>query len=303
VEVAPIVRETVDLIKRTVAKTVDVELSAMDDLWDVNGDSAHLQQAIMNLAINGSHAMPEGGTLCLLASNATLDEAYNRAHSEGKTGPHVMIAVSDTGCGIDKTTQEKMYEPFFTTKGPQEGTGLGLSVVYGIVRDHGGHICCYSELGEGTTFKIYIPAIPREASRDAGETGNKAAPLISGEGRTVLLVEDEELIQRVVEKVLSRHGYRVIKAGDGQEAIEQYQADGQAFDIIIMDMNMPRMDGEHCLEELVKLGSQTPVILATGALFSAERQKKLLAHAAAIVMKPFEFDTLLSTVSEVLATP
>lgn len=298
--IEPIVRETVELLARTMPKTIEMEVSASSDLW-MNGEASHLQQAIINLAINSAHAMPEGGYLRISADNVVLDETYCGAHPECNSGPYALIAVSDTGCGIDKRTQERMYDPFFTTKGPREGSGLGLSVVYGIVRDHGGHICCYSDPGKGTTFNMYFPAVREESSQQIDMPEKKSSPPVSGEGKTVLLAEDEPLIQNLVQVFLSRHGYRVIEAFDGQQALELYQTPSHEFDAIILDMSMPRMGGERCLEELLKLGCEVPVVLMTGALLSADMQKHLLRYAARIIMKPFEQATLLEAITEVIA--
>jgi two-component system, cell cycle sensor histidine kinase and response regulator CckA len=298
-DVGQVLRDTVGMLERTITKTIKTEMTTSSDLWPVKGDASHLGQALMNLAINAAHAMPEGGDLCMQATNVTLDAPYITEHPGCHSGSHVMIAVSDTGCGMDPETMEKMYEPFFTTKTHDKGTGLGLSVVYGIVREHGGHICCYSEPGKGTTFRIYIPAtadrVP-QTSATYGE-GMEAPP---GAGQTILVVEDEPMLQHLLQQFLTRGGYRVIQAGDGIEALEQYAAHADGIDAIVMDMNMPRMNGEACMKELHARGCRAPIILATGTLFSSERQAALLRRAERIVTKPFNMQALIGYVAEVL---
>ena len=300
VAVEPLVRETVELLGRTIPRTVETEVAIAADLWGVNGEAGHLRQVLMNLGINAVHAMPDGGVLSIRATNTTLSERDCRAHPGCEVGPYVLIAVADSGCGMDKATMEKMYEPFFTTKGPAEGTGLGLSVVYGIVRDHGGHLRCSSDPGTGTTFEVYLPALPCSSPQAAAAQDAGSFPT-SGEGRTVLLVEDEPVIQRVVGSLFSRHGYRVISAADGLEALERYESDGGEIDAIVLDLNMPRMDGESCLKELVKRGCRVPVIVATGTLLSPEQREELQKHATGILLKPFRMKCLLEAVSKAVA--
>ncbi len=300
VTVGPIVEEVAELLRRTAPKTITMEASSPPGLWPVKGEAGLLHQGITNLAINAMHAMPEGGILSIRAENATIDDAYARTHPDCQPGPHVVISVADTGCGMDQTTLGKMYEPFFTTKGPAQGTGLGLSVVYGIVRHHGGHISCYSELGEGTTFRVFLPAIVDESLHEIAEEAGQSGRSILGRGRTVLVVDDEPAIRGLVQQHLVEHGYRVLTASNGREALHRIDADSAAIEAVLLDINMPEMDGETCLTELAGRGCRIPVVLATGALLDVQRQERLLRDAAGIIMKPFEMKKLLRALADVL---
>ncbi len=298
----PILNEVAALLARTQPKTISIETETPGDLWLVNADDSHLHQAVMNLAVNAAQAMPGGGCLRLRAANVTLDSAYLYSHPDTHVGPHIMLAVSDTGTGIDRAVLPRIYDPFFTTKAPGEGTGLGLSIVFGIVRDHGGHICCYSEPGQGTTFSIYLPAL---TATQVGETSSlaKAQPgPPAGEGKTVLVAEDEPLNLGLVVRFLEREQYRVVQTRNGKEALEQYLAQRERIDAVVLDMNMPLMNGAVCLQELVRQGCKAPMFLATGALLSAERQAEILKLATGIVMKPYHRSELLDALARALAT-
>lgn len=297
VAVDALLSESVSVLKHTLPKTITTHLNTPSELRMIKADSSHMQQVLINLAINASHAMPDGGDLTIRAENVILDEKFCSRCANCEPGHHVIIEVSDTGHGMDSDTMGKMYEPFFTTKGPQDGTGLGLSVIYGIVKAHHGHISCESAVGKGTTFRLYIPV--------AEILVEKEEPVVEvscggGGGRVILLADDEPNVRYAVGAFLDRDGYRVIKSADGKEALEQFGSSREEIDAIVLDMNMPNMDGEACLKELAGQGCKAPVILATGSLLSSERESELLEYASAIIAKPFERKGLLKVVSDAL---
>ncbi|MBM4154517.1 MAG: response regulator [Lentisphaerae bacterium] len=300
--IGPLVQEVATLVSRTQPKNIAVRADVPGDLWMVHADASHLHQALMNLVVNGAQAMPAGGSLRILAANVVLDENYGFAHPDSETGPHVMIAVSDTGTGIDKGVLSKIYDPFFTTKAPGKGTGLGLSIVFGIVRDHGGHICCYTEPGKGTTFRIYLPALKESvAPPDDRAAQHGAGEPASGEGRTVLVAEDEPLVLGLLVRLLESRSYRVVRTVNGREALDYYLAHRDEVSAFVLDMNMPVMTGEECMKELARAGCKAPVLLATGSLLTADREADLLRQARAIVPKPFHGDELLKALGRACA--
>lgn len=298
--VGPLLGEVATLLSRTQPKTIRIETDVAGDLRKVHADISHLHQALMNLSMNAIQAMPEGGCLRLQAQNVVIDNAYSLSHPDSHAGPHVMIAVSDTGPGIPRELLSRIYDPFFTTKTTGEGTGLGLSIVFGIVRDHGGHMCCYSEAGQGTTFRIYLPVLASEAAPPEREP-EPSRPANSGEGKTILVAEDEPLILSLLVRILERQQYRVVQTVNGRDALKYYLDHRDEIDAVILDMNMPVMTGDECLRELRRQQCTVPVLLATGALFSAERQAQLLEMASAIVMKPFHGQEFLATVEQAIA--
>ena len=193
------------LLKRTIPKMIDIQMNLSDDLAEINADPIQMEQVLMNLAVNARDAMPDGGRLILETKNVTLDDEYCRFHVGAGPGDCVLLAVSDTGHGMDKTTVEHIFEPFYTTKELGRGTGLGLAMVYGIVRQHEGFITCYSEVGRGTTFNVYFPAIERHLELGVEMTG--VMPAFGTE--TILLVDDETFVRDLGQRILSKAGYTV----------------------------------------------------------------------------------------------
>ena len=285
------------ILERTIPKMIHIQVHTGDRPWTVNADPIQVEQMLLNLGSNAADAMPEGGQLVIEIENTVLDEEYARHHLGAKPGNYVLLSVSDTGKGIDNEILEHIFDPFFTTKEFGKGTGLGLASVYGIVKNHGGYIMCYSEVGQGTTFKIYFPAIK------TSEVGNseiiEAKPIPRGT-ETILLVDDEEAIRGFAKQALMKFGYRVLTASTGEEALEVYSSNSNAIDLIVMDVGMPGMGGHKCLRELVGINPQIKVVIASGYSIHDQVKKSMEAGAKAYVGKPYQMADLLNTVRAVL---
>jgi two-component system cell cycle sensor histidine kinase/response regulator CckA len=290
------VKQSAKLLERTIPKMIAIDLHLADDLKRVHADPGQMEQVLLNLAVNAQHVMPDGGTLTLETENVTLDEEYCRTHLEAEPGEYVMLSVSDSGHGMEREVQERIFEPFYTTKETGKGTGLGLAMVYGIITGHGGSISCYSEPGHGTTFKMYLPAIEKET----GSVEAARKEMIKGGAETILVVDDEDLIRDLGSRLLAKSGYRVIGSSNGREALEVYQERGDEIDLILLDLIMPEMGGRQCLEGLLRLDPSVKVVIASGYLAEAQTWRTLAAGAKGFVRKPYDIRHLLKVVREVL---
>jgi CheY-like chemotaxis protein len=257
-----------------------------------------MNQILMNLAVNARDAMPDGGKLVIGTKNVVLDEQFCRTHSGLKPGGHVMLWVSDTGHGIEKSVRDHIFEPFFTTKGPGHGTGLGLSTVYGIVNNHHGHIKCESERGVGTTFKVYLRALMRTEQALSEEKGEEHIATRGTE--TILLVDDEEGTREYAKELLQGYGYTVLVAGSGEEALEILSKAKSTIHLVILDLIMAGMGGKRCLQEIMKVKPQTRVLIATGYANSELVQEALDAGAGEVLSKPFRAHEMAKTIRKIL---
>ena len=229
------VEQARNILERTIPKMIDIDINLGRRLWTISADNIQMEQILLNLGTNAADAMPDGGKLLIETGNTVLDAEYARTHLGAKPGRYVILTVSDTGHGMDRETQEKIFEPFFTTKEFGKGTGLGLASVYGIVKSHDGYIACYSEVGQGTTFKIYLPAV--EPSVDAREK-DIISETPKGGDETILLVDDEDAIRGFVRQALMKFGYKVFTASSGEEALDLYQDKSKEIGLVITDIGM-----------------------------------------------------------------
>ena len=285
------------LLERTIPKMIEIEFSLAEDLKIINGDPGQVEQILMNLAVNAKDAMPDIGKLMVETNNVTLDEAYCKMHRVAKAGDYVQLTVSDTGHGMDKETLEHIFEPFYTTKETGKGTGLGLATVYGIVKSHKGHIVCYSELGEGTTFKIYLPAMEfTEGTARADEQIMEP----QGGSETVLLVDDDKPIRILGTEILENFGYTVLTATDGESALDLYREKQKKIDLVIMDLIMPGMGGKRCMVELLKINPEARVAIASGYSPDGPTREILKNGARGFINKPYDLRQMLKIVREVL---
>jgi len=293
------IHEVTKLLSHTLPKMIEMVIHLAKDPVIIKADSSQIAQMVMNLAVNANEAMPQGGRLSILTENIVLDDDYCRLLMGVKPGLHVMLTVSDTGRGIDKGLMERIFDPFFTTKGRdyRKGTGLGLSVVQGIVQQHGGHITVESEVGRGTTFRMYFPALELEK---VAEYVEKEIPYPAGGTETILLVEDWEMVRKLGVTILEKFGYTVLSACDGQEALEVYEKEQGNIALVILDIIMPRMDGKECLVELLRINPTVKVIISSGVGQYDLINDVVEIGAKGAVHKPYSMRQLLGMVREVL---
>jgi len=288
------------MLRRLIGENIELVAVPTTDLGRIKADAGQVEQVIMNLAVNARDAMPKGGKLTIETANVELDAAYARAHTVAKPGPYVMLAVSDTGSGMDKNTQAHIFEPFFTTKEKGKGTGLGLSTVYGIVKQSGGNIWVYSEPGRGTTFKVYFPEIQEDA--DVIETSGAAPRSLKGT-ENILVVEDEEPIRKLVRAVLESRGYNLLLARDGEEAIAISEGHKGPINIMLTDLVMPGLSGLELARRLAPKRPEMKMLYMSGYTDDTVVRNGLLESSVAFIQKPFTPDALARKVREVLDAP
>jgi CheY-like chemotaxis protein/two-component sensor histidine kinase len=283
-------------LRRLIGEDIDLRTTFAPDLWLVSADAGQIEQVVMNLAVNSRDAMPTGGRLTIETANIELAPEYANRHIAVNAGEYVMIAVSDTGIGMDEATRNRLFEPFFTTKGAGHGTGLGLSTVYGIVKQSGGNIWVYSEPGRGATFKIYLP----RAASDKVPTAQKP-PVTSTRGtETILLAEDEDSVRQLAAKVLRSLGYNVLEAKHGEEALAIAQSQPQVIHLLLTDVVMPEFSGSELANRLVSLRKGIRVLFMSGYTDEAIIHHGVLASNIAYLQKPFTPDGLARKIREVL---
>jgi two-component system cell cycle sensor histidine kinase/response regulator CckA len=291
-----LVQEEMSLLERIIGEQIEVQVLAAPDLCVTLVDPAQIEQVLMNLCLNARDAMPGGGQLIIETQNVEIGEEYCRDHAYGRPGSYVLLSVSDTGVGMDTATVERIFEPFFTTKEMGRGTGLGLATVYGIVKQHGGFIYVYSELGKGTSFKIYLRAVsgehqPREAPSDE-------LPLRGTE--TILLAEDNEALRDSAEEMLKTLGYHLLVASDGKEAVELFATNSDRIDLVVMDAVMPCLSGADAYSKMSALRPGIGVLFTTGYAPEAASMIGLLEKGAAILQKPYSLTTLSQKIRRAL---
>ena len=284
------------LLRRTIPRMIDIRLELSADLLDISADVSQMEQVLMNLAVNASDAMPGGGKLTVRTSAMTLDEEYCRLHVEANPGKYVLLEVSDTGQGMGKETLEHIFEPFFTTKEVGRGTGLGLAMVYGIVKQHNGHIAVDSAVGKGTTFKVYLPAIPAAAGPEVEDSN--VIPAFGNE--TVLLVDDENSVRELGARILTKYGYTVLQAENGREALDIFLKNRSQVSLVILDLIMPEMGGMDCLRELLKIDPNVKILVSSGYSADASVSETIQMGAKSFVSKPFQVKDILRAVRRVL---
>jgi PAS domain S-box-containing protein len=297
VDVNALVRGAERLLRRLIGEDIELRLDLAPSVDPCLIDPGQLEQVLLNLAVNARDAMPDGGSLLVESANVVLDEAYAREHPDVGAGPYVRLSVSDTGVGMSEETRAHLFEPFFTTKEVGRGTGLGLATVYGIVKQSGGAIWVYSEPGQGTTFKIYLPSA-------AGRTASPGAPVATPVGRvkheTVLLVEDDDQVRGAVAQMLKRAGYHVIPAANGGEALLICEQHGGTIHLLLTDVVMPKLNGRKVAERLQALRPGLRIVFMSGYTENAIIHHGVLDSGLDFLPKPITADALLAKVREVL---
>jgi PAS domain S-box-containing protein len=291
-----VVAEMDKMLRRLIGEDIRLVSSPAQGLGHVKADPGQIEQVLLNLAVNARDAMPKGGALVLETADVILDDAYARTRPDARPGPHVMLAVSDTGHGMDAKTVGRIFEPFFTTKPEGKGTGLGLSTVYGIVRQSGGHIGVYSEPGRGTTFKVYLPRIDGEA--EAAKTSDASPPPPGTE--TILLVEDEQALREMTREILESSGYRVLEGSGPEEALALARTHMGPIALALTDVVMPGMSGLDLAKGLRGVQPSTKVLYMSGYTDDAIGHHGLLDEKTHFLQKPFTSERLLRKVRQVL---
>ncbi len=291
------VKQVISLLERTIPKMIHIQAEPADDLKIISGDPVQLEQVVMNMAVNARDAMPEGGSLKLSTRNVSLDRAFCMLHPGVEPGDYVLLEMTDTGQGIDPAVMDHIYEPFFTTKGTGQGTGLGLAMVYGIVKSHGGTINCSSSYGKGTSFRIYFPVLDLDDVPDFDVAEKEMVP---GGNERILLVDDEESILEIACDILHRYGYKSVTAKKGEDALDIYRAQKDMIDLVVLDLNMPGIGGKKCLIALKEMDPEAKVVVATGHTTTDQAREALELGAVRFIPKPYRLKDLLKTLREVL---
>ena len=294
-----VIAEMDKMLRRLLGEHINLVTVPHDPIGNVKADLGQIEQVLLNLSVNARDAMPEGGTLTIESANVTLDESYAHLRDEVLPGEYVVLAISDTGCGMTDEVKARLFEPFFTTKELGKGTGLGLATCHGIVKQSGGHIAVYSEVGKGTTFKVYLPRVNEVAEPYQREEDLQDTP----EGHeTVLLVEDEPMLRELGQTVLEDLGYRVFVAENGREAL-QVLADqpGLVVDLLLTDVVMPEMGGKELVEKLRPLSPNTKVIYCSGYTEDAIFHSGGLEAGVYFLQKPYTVAAVARKVRDVLA--
>lgn len=284
------------MLGRLIGEDIDLAYFPGADLWCVRIDPGQVEQVIMNLVVNARDAMPQGGKLTIETDNVELDETYAATHPDARAGKHVVLAISDTGCGMDAATIAQIFEPFFSTKG-ESGTGLGLATVYGIVKQSGGHISVYSEPGSGTSFKVFLP---RDSDGTAGTSPMNELQVNQNGTETILLVEDEDGVRSLARMTLVRHGYKVLEARNGGEALLLCEQHPDSIHLLATDVVMPNMSGRELAERLLIVRPSMKVLYMSGYMDDAIVRHGLVHANVPFLQKPYTPSVLASKVREVL---
>jgi two-component system, cell cycle sensor histidine kinase and response regulator CckA len=289
-----IVRDVEKLLKRLVPEDVKFTVSLNEDVT-IMADVTQIDQVLMNLISNAKDAMPKGGALHVEVKPVEIGKVFRQTYGFGEPGRYSMISVTDTGSGMDEATQKRIFEPFFTTKEAGKGTGLGLSIAYGIVKQHNGYITVSSQLGEGTTFEIYLPAVDTPAS-ELGQASEKAP----GGTETVLVAEDNNDVRGIVVTILRVAGYTVMEASDGEDAVRRYKDQREKINLLILDVVMPGKNGKEVYEEIHALDPSIPALFMSGYTGDVVLDKGLQDTTVNYISKPLKANELLIKVREVL---
>jgi signal transduction histidine kinase len=285
------------MVKRLIGEDIELQVFPEPDLYEIKADKGQLEQVLMNLAVNARDAMPAGGKLTIKTANVYLDEAYMKQSADARPpGPYVMLAVSDTGCGMDADTRQKIFEPFFTTKERGKGTGLGLSTVFGIIKQHGGHIWVDSEPDRGTTFKIYLPQA--EGAVKAAELTFSEPVALCGK-ETVLVVEDDELVRQLVCKTLTSCGYNVLEAKDPKDALRLASENRETLRLLLTDVIMPGMNGKELYRKTADIHPDIEVLYMSGYNDDVIAHHGILDEGVNFLQKPFTVQNLTQKVRQV----
>ena len=296
IDLNKIIENLLKMLHRLIGEDIGIITSLEADLWPLHGDKGTLEQVIMNLSVNAKQAMPGGGKLTIKTENVTIDEAQAKKIPEARPGRFVRLSVLDTGIGMSEEIIKHIFEPFFSTKGPGKGTGLGLAVVYGIVTQHGGWINIQSAPGKGTVFEIYIEAVDiPPLSQDTEETDLSK---YRGNGEKILVVEDEESVQAFLSMALEENGYNVYPAREAEEAVQLFKKEKGLFDLVICDVVLPDKDGVQLISDLIQINPSIQIVLSSGYTDQKSQWDAIQEKGYPFLQKPYPLRTLLKTVKK-----
>ncbi|MBE9016378.1 PAS domain-containing protein, partial [Chroococcidiopsidales cyanobacterium LEGE 13417] len=298
VQVRHLLKDVEQLAKQTFPKSIEIKTDIPSDLWTVCANVTQLHQVLTNLVVNARDAMPDGGTLSLCAVNLRVDEIYASTIDEAKVGDYVVVTVADTGCGIPPEIIDRIFDLFFTTKELNQGTGLGLSTVLGIMKNHGGFVQVESKVGKGSQFRVYLPAGTCNAERHSLQL-----ELISGRGELILIVDDEAAVQQITQTSLEAYNYRTLIASDGIEAIALFVQHKQEISAVLMDMTMPLLDGLNAIRTLQRMAPQVKIIATSGLASNSQLAEAAGINVQAFLSKPYTLKELLDTLNRILTAP
>ncbi|HAM50031.1 MAG TPA: hybrid sensor histidine kinase/response regulator [Nitrospiraceae bacterium] len=296
VDMNEIIRRVEKLLSRIIGEDIVFRTDLIDGPLTVFADMGQMEQVLMNLVANARDAMPHGGILTIGTLRIVLDEEFVKMHGYGKPGSFVIVSVSDTGTGMNEDIRQRIFDPFFTTKELGRGTGLGLSIVYGIIKQHNGYVDVYSEIGKGTTFKLYLPLI----GADAGEAAKAGVAIAARGDETILLAEDEAEVRNITKIILERYGYKVIEASDGEEAVRKFGENKHEVQLLLIDVVMPKKNGREAYEEIIKMRPDVKAIFISGYTADIMYKQGLLEKGLAFVSKPIAPADLLRKIRELL---
>jgi len=290
-----LVEDMLKMLHHMIGEDIEIHTNLEPDLWTITADQSTLEQIVMNLTVNARDAMPDGGKLIIRTDNVELNEENCRFMPESKPGIYVRLAITDTGIGMDEKTLQRIYEPFFSTKGRGKGTGLGLSVVYGIVKEHKGWISIESQPGQGTTFRIFTPAINVKTSFKREEV-NRSIEVFAGHGEKILVVEDEESVRRFAERALERNGYEVFTAANAREALDVFKQKKGEIHLVISDVILPDINGLDLVHQMISKNPQLNILLSSGYTDSRSHQRIIEKEGYLFLKKPYAYLELLEAV-------
>ncbi len=296
VDLNDIIRILEKLLSRLIGEDIELTTDLTDKDMTIMADSTQIEQVLMNLATNARDAMPEGGSLIISTDLVKFDSEFITAHGYGRPGSYALVSVEDTGQGIDTTAKERIFEPFFTTKEMGKGTGLGLAMVYGIIKQHDGYVNVYSEPGNGTIFKIYLPVIKSKVEKMKPED----LPIMAGRMETILVAEDDSQVRELTKEVLENYGYRVLEAVDGLDAIRVFRGNKDEIQLIVLDVIMPRKNGKECYTEIKKINPDIKAVFTSGYTADIVHKKGTLEEGLEFLSKPVSPQLLLKKVWELL---
>ncbi|RMF59231.1 MAG: response regulator, partial [Calditrichaeota bacterium] len=296
IDINQVIKELSKMLDRLIGEHITLITNLNQEIGEIKADPGQMEQVLMNLVVNARDAMPKGGELIIETDQINLDRSYNRFHPDIEPGDYVMISITDNGIGMNEEVLQRIFEPFFTTKEKGKGTGLGLATVYGIVKQNNGHILVYSEVGKGTTFKIYFPAFKRRknvAVESNGQTSN------TGGGQQILVVEDEYLVRELICDTLRNLGYRVLEAANGEQALKMCEHYAEQIDLVLTDLVMPVMNGRQLVERLNKKFPNMRVLYMTGYDNNAITKQGMVIDDIEYISKPFSPQSLAKKLREV----